>query len=388
MPWQEVDSVTLRKQFVLLAAQEGSNISQLCKSFKISRDKGYKWLRRFAEFGYDGLVDRSRKPRSSPNKTQHGIEEAIIALRKEHPAWGARKLKARLEDLGHGKLPAPSTITELLRRNDLIDPAESVKHKAWNRFEHEHPNLLWQMDFKGHFATSRGRCHPLTVVDDHSRFNLLLLACADETAATVMNGLTETFRCYGIPYRMTMDNGSPWGADQRNDLTQVTAWLVRLGIRVSHSRPYHPQTQGKDERFHRTLKREALRGHQFEDLQDCQRAFDFFRDSYNFERPHESVAMKPPVTRYLPSTRAFPETLPPVEYNSEDLVRKVQDKGEVFFKGGVLRVSQALKGQAVAFRPTNVDGTYAVYYCHHKLKEVSIDDLKTKKSVTHVPEQL
>lgn len=383
MPWQEVDTVTLRKQFVMLAIQEGSNISLLCRHFKISRDKGYKWLRRFAESGLDGLVDQSRRPYRSPNQTPESVEDAILNLRNLHPAWGARKLKARLESLGHQNLPAPSTITELLRRNGLIDPAEAAKHKSWNRFEHEYPNILWQMDFKGHFSIGHGgRCHPLTVLDDHSRFNLLLVACADETTTTVIKSLTEAFRGYGLPDRMTMDNGSPWGGDEATELTRVTAWLVRLGIKVSHSRPYHPQTQGKDERFHRTLLREAISGHQFDDLTHCQRAFDRFRDIYNLERPHEAVGMKPPVTRYQPSPRLFPETLPPIEYAPEDLVRKVQDKGEVFFKGAVFRFPQALKGQPIAFRPTDVDGTYAVYYCHHKMKEIRVDCLKHQKKVS------
>lgn len=281
MPWQEVSTMTLRYEFVMLAQSEGCNFSLLCESFNISRKTGYKWLSRFGQSGSEGLVNLSRRPQRSPLKSVETIEAAIVALRKEHSAWGGRKLKTRLEEMGHHGLPAPSTITAILRRKGLLNPLESAKHTAFISFEHPHPNDLWQMDFKGHFAIRQGRCHPLTVLDDHSRYNIVLKACVNEKTDTVKSALIDSFRRYGLPDRMTMDNGSPWGNDQFNDLTSLTAWLIRLGIRVSHSRPYHPQTQGKDERFHRTLNVEAIAGQQFDDLAHCQRKFDQFRETYN-----------------------------------------------------------------------------------------------------------
>lgn len=372
MPWQEVSTMTLRKEFVMLAQQEDSNIAALCRHFQISRDKGYKWLRRFEESGVEGLVDRSRRPKSSPNKTSEVMEDAIAALREQHHAWGGRKIKARLEDIGHQGVPAASTITGVLQRKGYIDPAEAIKHTAYGSFEHSQPNDLWQMDFKGHIPTRTKRCHPLTVLDDHSRFDVVLEACAAETTALVKAALIEAFRRYGLPHRMTMDNGSPWGGDDSFGLTVLTAWLTRIGIHVSHSRPYHPQTQGKDERFHRTLYVEAIAGREFDDLAHCQREFDRFRAIYNLERPHEALGMKPPVTRYQPSSRPYPEILPPIEYASGDEVRKVQDKGQVHFKGRILRVSRALKGEQLAFRPTNTDGKYELFYCHYKVTEVNL----------------
>jgi transposase InsO family protein len=299
---------------------------------------------------------------------------AIVTLREAHPAWGGRKLKRRLENLGHVHVPAASTISRILRSKNLLDPAESAKHTAFIRFEHPHPNDLWQMDFKGHFPTRQGRCHPLTVLDDHSRYNLILKACGDEKTDTVRNALIDGFRRYGLPKRMTMDNGSPWGNDQFSDLTPLTAWLIRLGIGVSHSRPYHPQTQGKDERFHRTLKAEVIRYHEFGDLTHCQRQFDKFRETYNLERPHESLQMKPPVTRYQPSQRCYPENIPAIEYGPDDQIRKVQAKGEIFFKGKVFRVAKALRGYPVALRPTKTDGTFSIHFCQHKLKEVCLTE--------------
>jgi transposase InsO family protein len=389
MPWREVDTMTLRREFVMLAQREDCNISELCEFFGISRKTGYKWLNRFDEYGDAGLIDRSRRPHSSPFKSHECVEAAIVALREAHPAWGGRKIKSRLGKLGHHNVPAVSTITGILHRCGLIKPDDSAKHKAFIRFEHPYPNALWQMDFKGHFAMRQGRCHPLTVIDDHSRFNLTLKACADEKTGTVQTALISAFRRYGLPVRMTMDNGSPWGSDEFHELTPLTAWLIRLGIGVSHSRPYHPQTQGKDERFHRTLNVEAIIGRQFDDLAHCQRQFDQFRDSYNLERPHESLGMNTPVTRYQVSQRPYPEILPDIEYGPDDHVRKVQGKGEISFKGKEFRVSKALQGYPVALRPTNIDGKYSLYFCHQRLKEIDLADANAKeKSVTHVPEHL
>lgn len=372
MPWREMDTVTLRREFVLLAQLEESNISQICQRFGISRKTAYKWLNRYKESGDEGLSNKSQRPKSSSNETDSAMQAEIAALRDLHPAWGGRKLKRRLEDLGHHDVPAASTITDILHRQGLIAPEEAAKHTAFKRFEHPHPNSLWQMDFKGHFATGCGRCHPLTVLDDHSRFNVVLQACRNERTDTVQAALINAFRRYGMPDRMTMDNGSPWGNDSRHGLTPLTAWLIRLGIRISHSRPYHPQTQGKDERFHRTLDLEVISRWRFSDLKDCQRRFDDFRTTYNMERPHEALAMKTPITRYKPSQRPYPEALPVIEYLPGDFVRRVQAQGEVSFKGTTFRLPKALHGYPVAIRPTTTDGSYVVYFCHHKVKEVPL----------------
>lgn len=389
MAWREVDTMTLRREFVMLAQQENCNFSWLCAFFSISRKTGYKWLIRFYEDGDAGLSDRSRRPHRSPFKSSEAMEDAIVALREAHPAWGGRKIKSRLGKCGYHNVPAASTITAILHRRGLINPEESAKHTAFIRFEHPHPNALWQMDFKGHFPMRQGRCHPLTVIDDHSRFNVTLKACVDEKTETVRTALVDSFRRYGLPDRITMDNGSPWGSDQVHELTPLTVWLIRLGIRVSHSRPYHPQTQGKDERFHRTLTVEAIMGQQFHDLAHCQRRFDEFRDCYNLERPHESLGMETPVTRYQVSQRPYPEILPDIEYGPDDYVRKVQVKGEISFKGKEFRVSKALRGYPVALRPSNVDGKYSLFFCHQKIKEIDLAHYHTiEKSVTHVPEHL
>jgi transposase InsO family protein len=226
------------------------------------------------------------------------LEEAVLAIRDHHSAWGGRKISRILLNQGFSRIPAPSTITEILRRHGRLNSEESAKHKAWERFEHEAPNRLWQMDFKGDFALrGGGRCYPLTILDDHSRFAVCLRGCGDQRGSTVEPVLETAFRRYGLPQAMIMDNGSPWGLDG-HAYTQLAVWLIRLDISVSHCRPYHPQTLGKEERFHRTLKAEVLKGNVFDDLDHCQRRFDDWRDTYNLVRPHEALGMKTPAQCY------------------------------------------------------------------------------------------
>ena len=212
MPWKEVTTVSLRLDFIKLALTTDANFSQLCRKFGISRKTGYKWLHRYLEEGSAGLRDRSRRPHTSPNRTSATMEQRVLSLRDKHPAWGGRKIHKRLEVLGMDNVPPPSTITEILRRHGRMDPQESIKHRPWQRFEAEAPNQLWQMDFKGHFPLVNGeRCHPLSVLDDHSRFCLGLQACGNERRETVQGRLTAIFRRYGMPEQLLVDNGPPWG---------------------------------------------------------------------------------------------------------------------------------------------------------------------------------
>jgi transposase InsO family protein len=367
MPWSEVTIMSQRLEFVILASQPDVNLRALCRRFGISPTTGYTWLARYHANGTDGLYDQSRRPHSSPTRTSDDLEAQVVALRKEHPAWGGRTLAARLDAKGVTMLPAPSTITGILRRNNLLDPAESPRHTAYQRFEHPTPNALWQMDFKGHFAIATGRCHPLTVLDDHSRFSIVLKACANEQTATVQEALITAFSRYGLPAAILSDNGSPWGDGPGSPYTRLGAWLIRLGIRITHSRPYHPQTQGKEERFHRTLKAEVLRYQQFDDLTTCQQAFDNWRDIYNLERPHQALAYQTPSARYQVSSRPYPEILPSIEYSPNDEVRKVQQGGDLHFRGRCFHVSQAFTGYPVAIRPLEIDGRHGVYFCHQQI---------------------
>lgn len=368
MPWKEVSIMDAREEFVSLAVKEGVNVRELCRRFSISHTTAYKWLERYAQSGSCALVDRSRRPRSSPGRTAQPVESRVVELRREHPKWGARKLRRRLEVLGEKNLPSVSTVHAILRRHGLIDADEGAKHSAFVRFEHDTPNAFWQMDFKGHFALTQGRCHPLTVLDDHSRYNLCLHACANEQGLTVQAQLSSVFGRYGLPLRIGVDNGPPWGNTVESPYTPLTVWLIRLGVRVSHSRPYHPQTLGKDERFHRSLKLEVLQGEHFENLPQAQSRFDTWRHCYNHERPHEALNMQTPASRYLCSPTAFPQTLPAIEYAEPRNVRKVQDGGDIQYRGRTFTVSKAFHRQPVEVRPNaSEDGLIEIFFCHQKI---------------------
>jgi hypothetical protein len=212
------------------------------------------------------------------------------------------------------------------------------------------------------------------VLDDHSRYSLCLQACDNERRETVQQWLTMAFRRYGLPSRMLMDNGAPWGDAGDQPWTRLTAWLVRLGIGVTHGRPCHPQTQGKLERWHRTLKTEVLRDRTYSSLPQAQTAFDEWREIYNTQRPHDALDLGVPSDRYRSSDRAYPETLPALEYASDVVVRNVQSGGEVHFQGYTLRVSKAFEGERIGLLGTTATGVYEVRYCHQRIGQV---DLRT-----------
>jgi transposase InsO family protein len=363
----------------MLANSDNANIRQLCRRFGISPTTAYKWLGRYQSDGLDGLKDQSRRPKNSPCRSSDEVEQAVVKLRQKHPTWGGRKLRARLEALQEPEIPSASTITAILHRHQLITPEASQEHKPWIRFEHPHPNDLWQMDFKGDFALEKGRCFPLTVLDDHSRFATGLVACGNKITETVQAALTMIFRLYGLPYRMNMDNGVPWCAvvRDRRYWTQLSVWLLRLGIQVSFSRPHHPQTNGKDERFHRTLKLELLRDHAWRTFAQCQPEFDRWRDIYNCERPHEALGLATPISRYEPSIRAFPERLPPIDYPPGEIVRKVEVTGQIKFQNRKLFVGEAFRGLHVALRHTTIDGLFEVLFLHQKIASLDLRQPET-----------
>lgn len=375
MPWSTRSTVSLREEFVTLAAQPGARIRELCRRYGVSPTTAYKWIGRFREDGAAGLVDRSRRPVHQPGRTASDVEAAVLAIRDLRPNWGNRKIRARLLALGQDDVPSCSTIQSILRRNGRSSDPGSPHQKPYIRFERETPNSLWQMDFKGHFATSSGRCHPLTVLDDHSRFSIVLRACADERGKTVQEHLTGAFRRYGMPEQILSDNGPPWGVDENHSFTPLVVWLIRLGITPLHGRPYHPQTQGKEERFHRTLNVEVIRNRIFHDIHHVQREFEAWRDIYNLERPHEALGLEPPAKHYAPSPHAFPQQLPPIEYDSRDVVRVPQPTmGRINFEKRKWKIGKSFVGLPVAVRPTEVDGVHSVFFCHVKVREI---DLRT-----------
>lgn len=371
MPWKEADKMSLRAEFVALARRPGVSVAEAARRYSISRRCAYKWLERDASG--EGLADRSRRPRRRPGQTDRLVERAVVEARLEFPVWGGRKLRRVLLNRGVEGVPAASTITEILRRHGLLDESRSAAHRPMTRFEHERPNDLWQMDFKGHFALDAGgRCHPLTVIDDHSRFSLGVRACGNERGSTVRAELTRIFGTYGLPRRILADNGSPWGGGSGERYTPLTVWLLCLGVEVGHGRPYHPQTQGKDERFHRTLKEELLAFCRMRDLADAQHRFDAWRGVYNHERPHEALGLGVPAERYGLSPRAMPGRIEEFEYGPDDQTRKVDEGGRLSFRGLRLRVPKAFRGHTVGLRPTSRDGVLELRFRHHQIGEVDL----------------
>jgi transposase InsO family protein len=370
MPWKEVSKMDERREFVRLAMQEGANRRELCRRFGIHPDTGYKWLGRAA--GGKELADRSRRPHTSPERTEAAIEEQVLAVRDAHPAWGARKIVRCLERDGLAS-PVSSTVHDILRRHGRIVPPPGGA-AALTRFEKAAPNQLWQMDFKGHIPLSGGgRCHPLTIIDDHSRYAVGLEACSNEQGATVRGRLEAVFRRYGLPEAFFVDNGTPWGDSSGQRWTRLGVWLLKLGIGVLHSRPYHPQSRGKNERFHRTLKAEVFAWQTLRDLVQAQRALDQWRTIYNLDRPHQALEQEVPASRYRPSLRAMPDSLPAVPYDQGEIVRRVgTTKAYVSFKGRLWKVPEAFCGEQLAIRPRSADGQYAVCFGAHQVAAIDL----------------
>ena len=373
MPWSEKSIMSQRGEFVRLFAQQGVDRRELCRRFGISPTTGYRLLARYRQEGEAGLADRSRRPLRSPARTPAPMEALVLGVRQENPAWGGRKIRRRLQDLGHRGVPSASTITAVLQRNGKIDAAASSEPRALERFERAAPNELWQMDYKGHFAIATGRCHPLTVIDDHSRYAVGLRACGDQREGTVQAELTAIFRRYGLPDRMLMDNGSPWGSSRpEHPYTWLTVWLLELGVAVSHGQPYHPQTQGKDERFHRTLQAEVIGRRAFRDLVHCQRRFDDWRVVYNTQRPHEALALATPISRYQPSRRGFPETIEPFDYGPGAIVRRVDEGGWLSFRNCPVKLGRAFAHRRVALRPSQQDDCFDVFFCSFTVAQLDL----------------
>jgi transposase InsO family protein len=383
MPFHEVSRMDTRLEFVMLASEEGANFRQLCRRFGISPTTGYKWRYRWQTAGMAGLQEQPRRPQQSPLRSVAATEDAVLSVRAEHPAWGGRKIARRLKDMGHEGVPAPSTVTAILKRHGVALGSFGGGQSAFTRFERARPNELWQMDFKGHVALHTGRLHPLTVLDDHSRFSVVLAACANEQTETVRQQLIIAFRRYGLPEGLITDNGSPWGDGPGSPFTPLGVWLIEHGIRISHSRSYHPQTMGKDERFHRSLKAEVLSAPPFADIAAAASAFERWRNIYNTQRPHQALELAVPASRYQPSPRDYVETIAPFEYAPDDIVRRVQQGGHVSFLGRAVKLPKAFRSKAVAFRPATTDGVFDVVFRTQMIATVDIRPLDRRPESVH-----
>lgn len=327
MPWKEETVEKQRTNFIVLANEEGCNFSALCRQFNITRRTGYKWLERYQQG--KNLGDQSRAPYFRPRQTPPDIEDLILSVRINHPTWGPRKILRHLADKGNDRLPVPSTVASILKRNGFVSPEQSACHTPFKRFERDAPNDLWQMDFKGHFAMMDGnRCHPLTIKDDHSRNLLCLDAYDNEQWTSVKGSLERVFMEYGLPNSILCDNGAPWG-NNKQGYTLFELWMMQMDILPIHGRPLHPQTQGKEERFHRTLNEDVLKRIPIRDLTHAQEVFDAYRVEFNTERPHGALGLDVPAKHYKRSNKSMPEILQEPEYDAGKTLRKVNYNGYI-----------------------------------------------------------
>lgn len=369
MPWESKTVEELRKEFVL-EADKSSNFSAVCREFGITRKTGYKWLERYRADG--SLSDQSRKPRITANKTPEETEKLIIELRSENPGWGAKKLKQVLENQGY-IIPSQKTVNNILNRYGCISPEESLKHKPYIRFEKENCNDMWQTDFKGEFRTLDNRyCYPLNIFDDRSRF-LIKTASFSSTENVVLPTFKAAFYEYGMPLSVLSDNGTQFSGF-RKGFTQFEKWLMNHDVLPIHGRIAHPQTQGKIERFHNTMKSELLKYNSFENAKAADRAIQLWRDKYNNIRPHEALGMKCPADIYKPSEREYHDEVKRFEYSGQYHVIKVNSWGYVRFDKWQIYLSETMIGEHIEFRPNPLGDSFIACYRNFKIAEFNVDN--------------
>lgn len=368
MPWKEETIMSLKEEFSKRALAKEQPFSRLCLEYNITRKTGYLWMNRYIENGIAGLEPLSKRPLTSPRKTSLEMEDLIVNLRLKRPTWGPKKLLKNLKEKEVINLPSTTTVNEILHRYNLITIEESLKRKALIRFEREFPNDLWQMDFKGHFQLlTRQTCYPLTLIDDHSRFSLSIKACANEQHLPVKKHLINVFNRYGLPKQMNVDNGNPWGNSKLLRFTALTVWLMQLGIKVTHSRPHHPQTNGKIERFHRTLKADLISKYPMRSFSHAQKLFDEWRHDYNYERPHEGIGMDVPNKRYQQSEVVMPSKVPAIEYSENATLRKVRGNGYISYNNKEYLAGEAFKGAYLELKHDEANKCLELYFGRFKL---------------------
>lgn len=365
MPWEDKTVEDLRKEFVL-SAERTNNFSSLCREFGITRKTGYKWIERYQK-GYP-LTDESRRPNTVANKTPYEIEKLITDLRDDNPGWGAKTIKRVLENQGNENTPCVKTVNNILNRYGCISKEESLKHQPYQRFERDKCNELWQTDFKGEFLISDGKyCYPLDILDDHSRF-LIKIKPYLNTENVVKSTFEAAFKEYGMPKSILSDNGAQF-AGFRHGFTQFEKWLMNLDILPIHGRIKHPQTQGKIERFHRTLNNELLKHTKFNDINDADEKLQCWRDKYNNIRPHEALNMKCPSEVYVPSDRIYRDEISKYEYSGQYHVIKVNSWGYVRFDRWQVYLSETMIDEYIEFRPNPLGDSFVACYRNFKIAE-------------------
>ena len=364
MPWRETCTMEERMGFVLAARQEGAVMSQVCAAFGISRDVGYKWLKRYELEGLDGLKDRSRAPHHHGRSREAELIDDVLALYERY-GWGSKKLRHKLGELRPEiAVPAASTIGDWLakrgltgkRKRRLRCPPHTQPFAAADQ-----PNAVWCVDFKGWFRTGDGaRCDPLTMSDAMSRYLLCSQAVERADHAHVRPVFDATFCEFGLPGAIRSDNGPPFASIAAGGLSPLSLWWIKLGIRPERIEPAKPQQNGRHERMHRTLKAATAKP-PAPSLAEQQIRFDEFCRILNTERPHVALAFQYPASLYRPSPRSYPCALREPGYGRDTIIRRVRSNGEIKWKGDLIFVSQVLVGEPVGIDRTEL-GEWRVRY--------------------------
>lgn len=369
-----------KKEFLILYSTGSYPVAHLAESFDISRTTAYKYIRRYEQNGLDDLEEHSRRPYTSPNRTELRFENAITELRQKHPRWGATKILILLEDRFPGeRLPSVSTVHNILKRNDLVK--ERKRHKRveprYPVFDPDAPNEIWSADFKGKFRMgNKEYCYPLTIADTYSRFVFSAKGMLSANTRNTRREFRAVFREYGLPRQIHTDNGAPFGYIRSlGRLSQLSVWFMELGIHPVYSDPAHPEQNGRHERMHRELKAEATRP-PGKNLSGQQRKLNDFVLEYNTVRPHSALDLKTPAAVHRKSNRAFPEVIPEWMYPKEMKVRYVTTTGGIRVgKRGMLYLTTALGGKDVGLEPI---GNY-IYRVHFRQFFLGYGDMKTCK---------
>ena len=393
MGWTETCAVDERMRFVIAAKKHEESFAALCRGFGVSRRVGYKWLARYREAGVDGLLDYSRAPLHHPHAVADDIVERCLAVRREHPTWGPLKVRAWLRRKAPaGEWPAASTIGALFDREGL-----TVKRKLRRRSppssapfaECTAANEVWCIDFKGRFVTGDGkRCEPLTVTDAHSRYLLRCQALARTDTDHVWPVLDAAFREFGLPHYMRSDNGSPFASCGAGGLSRLAVKLIKAGVVPQRIKPGKPQQNGRHERMHLTLLRDAATPPSRTLREQLRRLHDF-QHIYNEERPHQSLDDATPADLYTPSPRRFDGVLRKPEYAAGIEVRQVRHNGEIRWRNETIYLNQALAGEPVALEEDATGWTVSygpvmlgtIAHNHNRLRKPKP---KKQKSCGHV----
>jgi putative transposase len=368
MPWRECSKMDERLRFVARLL-EGEKMAELCREFDISRKTGYKIFTRYKDIGLEGLTDRSRRPYRQANRLPFQVETLIVALKREHPSWGAPKIREKLRrrhpDL---KPPAISTVHAVLDRHGLVTHGRERRYQAQGTTlsNPTSPNDLWCADFKGEFMlTDKRYCYPLTITDFASRYLICCDALTSTRAVPAFTVFERAFKDFGLPRAIRTDNGCPFAsASAIFGLSKLSVWWLRLGIGIERIQPGQPQQNGRHERMHLTLKKETTKPAANNFLQQ-QEKFDRFIECYNHERPHQAIQMRYPGELYRPSERLY-HGLEPLEYPFHDRTVAVTMCGRVCFATRKINLSTVFAGQNVGVKEVD-EKVWLISFMHYDL---------------------